>query len=100
MRVGRLRQCDGIAEEYRVIALADEEAASVLQKNGQSRQAMYFLVQAMEKHVRAKIFTLVNPNLEWVRDKNRCICLPGLSREQVVIGRWPGTVKNGAEERE
>ena len=71
MRVGRLRQCDGIAEEYRVIALADEEAASVLQKNGQSRQAMYFLVQAMEKHVRAKIFALVNPNLEWVRNKNR-----------------------------
>ena len=28
------------------------------------------------------------------------ICLPGLSREQAVIGRWPGTVKNGAEERE
>jgi Family of unknown function (DUF6338) len=35
-------------------------------------------------------------NVTWVVH----ICLPGLSGEQVVIGRWPGTVKNGAEERE
>jgi hypothetical protein len=71
MKIGRWRPCNGIADEYRSIALADEEAARVLQRSGQSRPAMYFWVQAMEKHVRAKIFTLVNPNLEWVRKKNR-----------------------------
>jgi hypothetical protein len=32
---------------------------------------MYFLVQAMEKYIRAKIFTLVNASLEWIRERNR-----------------------------
>jgi hypothetical protein len=71
MRLGSPRQCAGLADEYRSIALADEKAALLLEQDGHHRQAMYFWVQAMEKHIRAKIFTLVNPELEWVRNKNR-----------------------------
>jgi len=38
---------------------------------GHFRHACYFLIQSIEKSIRSKIFTLVNPNIEYFRERNR-----------------------------
>ena len=60
-----------VSEEYWRLAAEDEETAIFLNRNDKHRHAMYFLIQAMEKYVRSKIFTLVNPNIEYFRNKNK-----------------------------
>lgn len=60
-----------VADEYRAIAEEDEQAALLLIHARKYRNAVYFLVQAMEKHVRATIFGLVNPNTGYFQDRTR-----------------------------
>ena len=60
-----------VSNEYEVLAKKDEEVSNLLYRNGEYKHAMYFCIQAMEKYVRAKIFTLVNPNLKYFRERNR-----------------------------
>lgn len=71
MKIGEFKHHIDVAIEFMHLAKEDEEAASILEQSKKYRQATYFLIQAMEKHVRAKIFTLVNPNLEYFRERNR-----------------------------
>lgn len=71
MNVGRFRHQVDVAGEFGRLAREDEAAAGLLAHSGAYRQAVYFLVQAMEKQVRAKIFSLVNPKLPYFRERNR-----------------------------
>lgn len=71
MHIGKLRHRVNVAAEFLQLAREDERASEHLADNQQYRQACYFTIQAMEKFIRAKVFTLVNPNLEYFREKNR-----------------------------
>lgn len=71
MHIGKFRHKINVASEFAKISKDDETAADALAAIGHFRQACYFLIQAIEKSIRAKIFTLVNPNLEYFRERNR-----------------------------
>lgn len=71
-RVGSIKIIENsISEEYQTLAIADKDSAIVLGNNGFYRQASYFLLQAMEKIIRAKIFSLIDSRNKYFRDKNR-----------------------------
>lgn len=70
--IGRLdRNIHDIAEEYHRLAMEDEEVGRYLLADRKYRHAVYCFVQAMEKHVRFKIFTLVNADHEYFRNQTR-----------------------------
>jgi len=69
--IGKFRHRVNESDEFYHLAEEEEQAAVTLAQAGHYRQACYFLIQAMEKFIRAKIFSLVNPNLEYFRDRNR-----------------------------
>ena len=70
-RIGRITRDVDVSSTYLELAKEDEYAAQMLKFNKMYKQATYLYIQAMEKQIRAKIFTLVNPNLEYYRDRNR-----------------------------
>ena len=53
------------------LAIEDENAALILKKNEQYKHSIYFFIQAMEKYIRAKIFSKISPENEYFRDLNR-----------------------------
>lgn len=69
--LGDLKKGIEVRDTYIALAKEDEKAAEELKFKGMYRHAMYFYIQAMEKHIRAKIFSLVNPKNEYFRDRNR-----------------------------
>ena len=71
MRIGKFRHKINVATEFDKLSKDDELAAEKLAESKHYRQACYFIIQAMEKCIRAKIFTIVNPNIEYFREKNR-----------------------------
>lgn len=71
MHIGKFRHKITVSSEFFELSKSDEVAARILANQGQFRQACYLLIQAMEKAIRAKIFSLVNANLEYFRDRNR-----------------------------
>lgn len=71
MHIGRFRHKINVSNEFSRLSIEDESAATKLAENGHFRQSCYLIIQAMEKTIRAKIFTLVNPNLEYFRERNR-----------------------------
>jgi HEPN domain-containing protein len=70
-RIGRFRRDINVSEEYLNRAKEDETVALRLTELGNYRHALYFVLQAMEKYLRSKIFSLVNPNNEYFRQRNR-----------------------------
>jgi len=60
-----------IWQEYLRLALEDEEVGILLYDKGKYRHSVYFFLQAMEKQVRAKIFSFVNPDTEYFRNRVR-----------------------------
>ncbi|KGN00178.1 hypothetical protein Z969_10020 [Clostridium novyi A str. 4570] len=70
MFIGKVRHNINVSNEYEILATKDEEVALCLKKIKEYRHSIYFFVQAMEKYIRSKIFTLVNPNLDYFRKKN------------------------------
>jgi hypothetical protein len=60
-----------VADEYQRLAMEDEEVGRFLLAQHKYRHAVYCFVQAMEKYVRFKIFTLVNADLEYFRNRTR-----------------------------
>jgi len=70
IRIGKLIHKVTVSNQFKMIAKEEELSAEILADNSQYRQACYFLIQSMEKHIRAKIFTMVNPNLEYFRKRN------------------------------
>lgn len=71
MHIGNFRHRINVASEFEKLSKADECTANILAGNKEYRHACYFVVQAMEKSIRAKIFNLVNPNVEYFRERNR-----------------------------
>jgi hypothetical protein len=70
-QIGSFREFVDASAEYARLAREDEAAANTLAEAGHYRQAVYFVVQAMEKHLRAKIFAVSDPANEEVRQANR-----------------------------
>ena len=68
--IGKLEIKVNVPESYKKLATEDEEIGKLLLEKGKYRHAIYFLIQAMEKFVKAKIYTLVNPNLDYFRKRN------------------------------
>jgi HEPN domain-containing protein len=60
--IGRHKSVSDLAETYRDLSGDDEQAAIVLQREGQYRQAVYFFLQAMEKLARYAVFSEVGPD--------------------------------------
>lgn len=71
MKVGTFRRQVNVSQEYLALARSDEIAAEKLSQVDCYRQACYFIIQAMEKYIRAKVFGIVNPKLGFFRDENR-----------------------------
>ena len=71
MKVGTFRQRVNVSKEYFALACSDEIAAEKLSQVDCYRQACYFIIQSMEKYIRAKIFSLVNADVKYFRDENR-----------------------------
>lgn len=69
--IGHFRELSDVSTEYALWARADEAAANALAEAGLYRHAVYFVVQAIEKHLRAKIFSVASPLNEAVRQANR-----------------------------
>jgi HEPN domain-containing protein len=72
MYIGKLvHNLPDISFEYHKLACEDEEVAHLLYINEKYRHSAYFFLQAMEKYVRARIFNLVNPDVEYFRNRAR-----------------------------
>jgi len=71
MRLGTVRRGVDVTHEYLRLAREDERAGLLLQEAGHCRHAIYFLLQAMEKYVRARIFQRVDPQNEYFRNQHR-----------------------------
>jgi hypothetical protein len=70
--IGTLKyEVKDVADEYQRLAVEDEEVGCFLLAHHKYRHAVYCFVQAMEKYVRFKIFTLVNADLEYFRNRTR-----------------------------
>ena len=69
--IGKFKHKVDVSIEFANLAREDEASAETLADNNQFRHACSLIVQAMEKSIRAKIFTLVNPNIEYFRSRNR-----------------------------
>lgn len=69
--IGTINRKVDISYEYYNLALEDEKVAIILKNKGEYRHSIYFFIQAMEKYIKSKIFTLVNPNLEYFINRNK-----------------------------
>lgn len=69
--IGKIRGVTNVAEKYYELAVSDEETGDYLEQGQKYRQAIYFYVQAMEKYIKSKVFSKVNPRLEYFSQKNR-----------------------------
>jgi HEPN domain-containing protein len=71
MHIGNFNHKINVSTEFYQLSIEDESSANLLAKENKFRQACYFIIQAMEKAIRSKIFILVNPNIEYFRNRNR-----------------------------
>lgn len=69
--LGKVRHNINVSDAFKEQASADEYAARILFENGMHKQSAYFIIQAMEKLIRAKIFNLVDAKKDYFRDRNR-----------------------------
>lgn len=71
MGIGLFELVDNLSEEYQNIARHDEHVAAALMSLGEYRHAAYFLIQAIEKYLRSKIFSIVDGRQAYYREQNR-----------------------------
>ncbi|MGL5712724.1 MAG: HEPN domain-containing protein [Paraclostridium sp.] len=69
--LGSIKTNIDLSYEYIKLAREDESVAILLKNNHEYRHSIYYFIQAMEKYIKSKIFTLVNPNLEYFINRNR-----------------------------
>ncbi|BAY68060.1 hypothetical protein ACN23B_12250 [Anabaena sp. FACHB-709] len=69
--IGKLNHNVNVSQEYEKLAREDEKVGLLLQEQGEHRHSIYFLIQAMEKYVRAKIFTFVDAKNPYFRKRER-----------------------------
>lgn len=94
MYIGKVHHNINVANEYKSLAEKDEHVAIFLKSNKEYRHSIYFFVQAMEKYIRSKIFTLVNPNLDYFRKKNQNHSLSNAIEFLIEIISADSTVQN------
>jgi hypothetical protein len=71
--IGKLHHDRDASHEYGRLAREDERVGLMFKDRGEYRHSIYFLIQAMEKYVRAKTFSLVDARNEFYREKNGTI---------------------------
>ena len=71
MKLGNINEIRNVQEEYLKLAKEDENAAFILKESKQYKHSIYFFIQAMEKYIRAKIFSKISPENEYFRDLNK-----------------------------
>lgn len=71
MRIGTFEPVHNLSDEYGLIAQHDERVAEALIASGEFRHAAYLLIQAIEKYLRSKIFSIVDGRNTYFRDQNR-----------------------------
>ena len=69
--LGKFRHNIDVAAEFFRMAREDEQTGNILLNAGRYRQSMYFILQAMEKYVRSKIFSIVDARNQYFRQKQR-----------------------------
>ena len=94
MHIGKFRHEIDVILELEKLSQEDELSASILAQNGHHRQACYLLTQAMEKAIRAKIFTFVNPNNEYFRNQNRTHSLEKVVNFLIELVSTDKTIKS------
>ena len=69
--IGKIKHNVDASFEYNRLAREDENVGLMLKDNGEYRHSIYFLIQAMEKYVRAKIFSIVDAKKSYFRERER-----------------------------
>jgi len=72
-RIGRTRKinCKEAIMKYYNLATEDEDAGLLLIHKGKYRHGIYFLLQSMEKYLRANIYMIIDPCNYRVVNQNR-----------------------------
>lgn len=70
-RIGRFNHDVDASAEYFRLAQEDERISLLLRDAGCHRASIYFVLQAMEKYVRSKVFSIVDPRNEYFRNRHR-----------------------------
>ncbi len=71
MKLGSIKEVSNVENEYLKLAKEDENVAILLKEAKQYKHSIYFFIQAMEKYIRAKIFSKISPENEYFRDLNK-----------------------------
>ncbi|MFM7885932.1 MAG: hypothetical protein ACKPCM_04410 [Pseudanabaena sp.] len=58
--IGQINHNVNVSSEYNRLAREDERIGLILKNKGEYRHSIYFFIQAMEKYVRAKTFSIVD----------------------------------------
>jgi len=69
--IGRPNHNVEVSYEYSRLADDDERVGLMLKNAGEYRHSIYFLIQAMEKYVRAKTFSIVDAKNPYFRQRER-----------------------------
>ena len=83
--LGKFRHNIDVTAEFLRIAREDEQTGIILKNAGRYRQSMYFILQAMEKYVRAKIFSMVDARNQYLRQEQRNHVLQGAVEDLIRI---------------
>ena len=73
IRIGKNRKisCQEAIMKYYNLAQEDEEVGLLLIRQDKHRHGIYFLLQSMEKYLRANIYMLINPCNKHIVNQNR-----------------------------
>lgn len=71
--------------EFTLLAEEDERTGAMLKDASRYRPSMYFILQAMEKYVRAKIFSMVDARNEYFRREQRTHALQEAVQDLINI---------------
>lgn len=69
--LGKLNHNVDVSYEYGRLAREDERVGLMLMEKGEHRHSIYFLIQAMEKYVRAKTFSIVDARNPYFRKREQ-----------------------------
>jgi len=72
-KIGKSKKisCKEAIMKYYILAEEDESVGRLLIRNGKYRHGIYFLIQSMEKYLRANIYMIVDPCDKRVVSQNR-----------------------------
>jgi HEPN domain-containing protein len=71
MGIGKFTRIKNLSEEYQNLAQQDERVGMNLFSTGEYRHATYFLIQAIEKYLKSKIFSIADGGNKYFRESQR-----------------------------